>query len=124
MISEQEAHKHYDRNTRVIRKGEPGWTSDNHLAGREGESYGLNPTSRMEQGIARRASRAIVPEQDPNDLEPGTRTVTGNGRDAFHWVVVEQRDVKRRSYAAADGQESDAMQRVWKLRFTERNGDR
>jgi hypothetical protein len=125
MISESEARKAYGSNIEVIRKGDKRWTSDNHLAGRQGENYGMNPTSKMEQGIAiARRNHRIEPAGDPNELPVGTRDFTGDGRDLFEWVVMDVRDMKRRTYAHIDQDENnkDARVHVWRLRATHKNG--
>jgi hypothetical protein len=125
VISESEALKAYGRNIDVVRKGDSRWTSDNHLDGRQGESYGVNPTSKMEQGmmVARRHER-IAPESDPNSLDVGTKDFTGDGRDLYEWVVADVRDIKRRAYAHIDPDDrnKDARMHVWRLRATHRNG--
>jgi len=91
MISENEVRKVYGDSTgQIIRKGDAGWKSDHPE--RKGEAYGVNPLSTMEAKMAQRRSRAIVPDVDPNGLDAGEKTVTGDGRDAYHWVVVAEAD--------------------------------
>ncbi len=105
MISKRNAHKVYGSDSRVIRKGEPGWVSDHPE--RRGESYGTNPLSRMDQHIRRSSRVPVEPIMDPDTFSVGTTYLTNNEADSFEWRVVER-----------DGR------RYWRLVATHRNGAR
>lgn len=113
VIKASEAHKYYDRNTPVVRKGDKDWVSDNHHQGRQGERTGLNPLSVMDQKIRQRASRevdySLLPPTSAFDLGWVVKIPMENGRDMMAFRLVEVK-----------GEDRD--RRMWKYVWVEKNG--
>ena len=108
MIHESQVAKVYGRNhDHIIRKGDKRWTSDNHQSGRMGESYGMNPLSKMNKGILARQRQEMPLEllPDPAVTDLGTNIDVPDGADLLRYVVVEK-----------DGR------REWRQRWRDRGG--
>lgn len=87
MISKRYARKVWPRDTTVIRRGDAGWESD-HPA-RRGESYGHNPTSRMDKHIRVNEHYQFNMDHLPNpdDLPLDARAKTEDGPDIIEFRV-------------------------------------
>jgi hypothetical protein len=121
VIRKDQAHKHYSRNTPVINRGDPGWTSDNHLAGRRGERYGANPLSLIDQKIRQRAAREVDMSMLPSVDEAEVGDVVGvameNNRDVMFFRLVEHVMQER----TKDGETLERRRRQWKTAYTQKN---
>ncbi len=134
MISKRHAHRVYDRNTPVIRKGDPGWRSDreNYQAPagtREDNEFRLgsqrhisNPTSVMDGLIRMRAAREVDVSLLPSVSDFAVGDEVGlpmeNGRDVMYFRLVEHVTMELTS----DGEEFARHRRQWKQIYVTKNG--